>query len=186
MSLDALIDSLPSSAKDLKLNYSSLVRNNGELTPQQLWGTVVATAIATRSAPLTAAVMEASAGQLSPQALEAAKTAATVMGMNNIFYRFQHLSSNPKYSTMGARLRMNGLRGHGVEEVDFELWSLAVSAVNGCGKCLDAHERVVREKGASEELVMAVVRVAAVIHGLGVALDAAVAVHSLDAAPALA
>ena len=31
MSLDALIDSLPSSAKDLKLNYSSLVRNNTEL-----------------------------------------------------------------------------------------------------------------------------------------------------------
>ena len=198
MSLDALIDSLPSSAKDLKLNYSSLVRNNGELTPQQLWGTVAATAIATRSAPLTAAVMDAASGQLSPQALEAAKVAATVMGMNNIFYRFQHLSSNEKYSTMGARLRMNVLRGHGVEEVDFELWSLAVSAINGCGKCLDAHERVVREKGASEELVMAVVRVAAVIHGLGVALDAAAAVctgnqagdeagdQALDAAPALA
>ena len=142
--------------------------------------------------------MDAASGQLSPQALEAAKVAATVMGMNNIFYRFQHLSSNEKYSTMGARLRMNGLRGHGVEEVDFELWSLAVSAINGCGKCLDAHERVVREKGASEELVMAVVRVAAVIHGLGVALDAAAAVctgnqagdeagdQALDAAPALA
>jgi alkyl hydroperoxide reductase subunit D len=177
MTLDALIDSLPSSAKDLKLNYSSLVRNNTELTPQQLWGTVVASAIATRSAPLTAAVLEAAQAQLSAPALEAARTAATVMGMNNIFYRFQHLSSNPRYSTMGARLRMNGLRDHGVEEVDFELWSLAVSAINGCGKCLDAHERVVREKGATEDLVLAVVRVAAVVHALGVALDAAGAVE---------
>lgn len=182
MSLDTLIESLPSSARDLKLNYSSLVRNNTELTPQQLWGTVVAGAIAARSGPLTAAALEAAQAQLSAQALEAARTAATVMGMNNIFYRFQHLSSNPKYSSMGARLRMNGLRGHGVEEVDFELWSLAVSAINGCGKCVDAHERVVREKGATEELVLAVVRVAAVIHALGVAIDAAAAVQAPEGA----
>lgn len=173
MSLDALIDSLPPFAKDMKLNYSSLVRNNQELTTQQLWGTVVATAVATRCQTLTQAVLQAAAEQLSPQALEAAKTAAAVMGMNNIFYRFHHLSSNEKYSTMPARLRMNGLRGHGVEEVDFELWCLAVSAVNGCGKCVDSHEHVVREKGASEELVMAVIRVASVVHAIGVALDAA-------------
>lgn len=172
MSLDALIDSLPASARDLKLNYSTLVRNNPELTPQQLWGTVVVSAIATRSASLTAAALEAAAEKLSDQALEAAKASAAVMGMNNIFYRFQHLSSNPKYATMPARLRMNALRGHGIEEVDFELWSLAVSAVNGCGKCVDAHEKVVRDKGAIEELVMAVVRVASVIHAIGVTLDA--------------
>lgn len=172
MNLDELIDRLPSSAKDLKLNYSSLVRNNTELTQQQLWGTVLVSALATRCASLTTAVLAAAQTQLSAPALEAARTAAATMGMNNIFYRFQHLSSNPKYGAMGARLRMNGLRGHGIEEVDFELWSLAVSAINGCGKCVDAHERVVREKGATEELVMAVVRVAAVVHGIGAALDA--------------
>jgi alkyl hydroperoxide reductase subunit D len=181
VTLDTLIDSLPSSAKDLKLNFSSLVRNNTELSLQQLWGTVVASAIATRSARLTAAVLDSAAAHLSAQALEAAKAAAAVMGMNNIFYRFQHLSSNPRYATMPARLRMNGLRGHGVEDVDFELWSLAVSAINGCGKCVDAHEKVVRDKGATEELVLAVVRVAAVIHGIGAVLDSIPAAQ-MDAA----
>jgi alkyl hydroperoxide reductase subunit D len=176
MTLDALIDGLPSFAKDLKLNYSSLVRNNTELTPRQLWGTMVASALATRSAVLTRAVLEEAAAKLSAQGIEAAQTAAAIMGMNNIFYRFQHLTTNPRYETMGARLRMNGLRGHGVEEVDFELWALAASAINGCGKCVDAHEKVVREKGASEELVLAVVRVASVVHALGAALDAAPAV----------
>jgi alkyl hydroperoxide reductase subunit D len=171
MSLDTLIETLPASAKDLKLNYSSLIRNNAELSAQQLWGTVVASAIATRSAVLTAAVVADAAEKLSPQALEAAKSAGAIMSMNNIFYRFHHLSSNAKYATLPARLRMNGLRGHGVEEVDFELWSLAVSAINGCGKCVDAHEKVVREKGATEELVIAVVRVAAVIHAIGAVLD---------------
>jgi alkyl hydroperoxide reductase subunit D len=183
MSLDSLVDGLPLFAKDLKLNFSSLVRNNTELTAQQLWGTVVATAIATRCAGLTAAVMEAAATQLTPQALEAARTVAAVMGMNNIFYRFHHLASNPKYAAMPARLRMNGLRGHGVAEIDFELWALAVSAINGCGKCVDAHDRVVREKGATEELVAAVVRVTAVIHAIGVVLDEVAAAAGV-AAPA--
>jgi alkyl hydroperoxide reductase subunit D len=105
------------------------------------------------------------------------------MSMNNVFYRFHHLTPNEKYATMPARLRMNSLRGHGVEEVDFELWSLAVSAINACGKCVGAHEKVVRDKGASEELVLAVVRVAAVIHAIGTVLDA---VHAQAGQPAMA
>jgi alkyl hydroperoxide reductase subunit D len=172
MTLDAIIDTLPDFAKDLKLNYSSLVRNNTELTAQQLWGTVVASAIATRNADLTAAAFAEGAKQLTPTALEAAKAAAAIMGMNNIFYRFHHLSTNEKYATMPARLRMNVLRTHGADAVDFELWSLAVSAINGCGKCVDAHEKIVREKGATEELILAVVRAASVIHAIGPVLDA--------------
>ncbi|AXC11377.1 Alkylhydroperoxidase protein D [Acidisarcina polymorpha] len=172
MNLDELIDAMPAYAKDLKLNYSTLVRQNSELTPQQLWGTVVASAIATRSAALTEAALTAGEKQLTSQAFEAAKSAAAVMGMNNIYYRFLHLTSNDKYSTLPAKLRMNAIRTHGIEPLDFELWALAVSAINGCGKCVDSHEKVVREKGAGDELVLGVVRVASVIHALGAVLDA--------------
>jgi lipoyl-dependent peroxiredoxin subunit D len=172
MSIDALIDGLPAYAKDLKLNYSTLVRQNMELTPQQLWGTVVASALATRNPAITEAVLAEGAKHLSPQALEAAKSAAAIMGMNNIYYRFQHLSSNEKYGTLPAKLRMNALRTHGVDAVDFELWSIAVSAINGCGKCVDAHEKVVRDKDVSEETILAIVRIASVIHAIGGVLDA--------------
>lgn len=171
MSLDALIDSLPDYAKDLRLNYSSLVRNNTELTKQQLWGTVVASAVATRNAALTAAVVVEAANHLSPVELDAAKAAAAIMGMNNIYYRFHHLSSNEKYSTLPAKLRMNVLRSHGVDHNDFELWSLAVSAINGCGKCVDSHENVVRQKGVTEETIAAVIRVCSVIHAIGPVLE---------------
>lgn len=171
MSLDALIDSLPDYAKDLRLNYSSLVRNNAELTKQQLWGTVVASAVATRNAALTAAVVAEAASHLSPVELDAAKAAAAIMGMNNIYYRFHHLSSNEKYSTLPAKLRMNVLRSHGVDHNDFELWSLAVSAINGCGKCVDSHENVVRQKGVTEETIAAVIRVCSVVHAIGPVLE---------------
>jgi lipoyl-dependent peroxiredoxin subunit D len=172
MSLDALIDSLPDYAKDLRLNFSSLVRNNTELTKQQLWGTVVASAIAVRSAALTKAVVEEAANHLTATELEAAKSAAAIMGMNNIYYRFQHLSSNEKYATLPAKLRMNILRMHGADHNDFELWSLAVSAINGCGKCVDSHENVVRGKGITEETIAAVIRVCSVVHAIGPVLEA--------------
>lgn len=171
MQLDSLISNLPDYAKDLKLNYSSLVRQNTELTSQQLWGTVVVSAIATRSPELTAAALEEAAKQLSTQALDAAKAAAAIMGMNNIYYRFLHLASNEKYGAIPAHLRMNVMRTHGVDHNDFELWSLAVSAINGCGKCIDSHDKVVRDKGVSEETVLAVVRIASILHAIGIVLD---------------
>jgi len=171
MSLDALMESLPSYAKDLKLNFSSVVRQQTDLNEQQLWGAVVGCAIASRSADLTAAALKEAANHLTPQALEAAKGAAAIMGMTNVFYRFLHLSSNEKYGTMRAGLRMNVIRTHGIDQLDFELWCTAISAINGCGTCVDSHEKVLLEKGFGEEKILAAVRVASVMHALGVVLD---------------
>lgn len=171
MALDELVGGLPGYAKDLKLNYSSLAKQSTELTPQQLWGTIVAAAIATRNGELTAAAIADSGAGLSAEALTAVKSAAAIMGMNNVYYRFHHLTKNDKYATLPARLRMNALRGHGVDEIDFELWCLVVSAVNACDKCVGSHEHVLREKGTTEELINAAIRVTSVIHAIGVVLD---------------
>ncbi|HYV73967.1 MAG TPA: carboxymuconolactone decarboxylase family protein [Candidatus Binatia bacterium] len=171
MTLDALMESIPSYAKDLKLNFSSVVRQQTELTEQQLWGTVVACAMASRNEELTAAAIEEASAHLSSQALAAAEGASAIMGMNNVFYRFLHLSSNQKYATMRAGLRMNAIRGHGVDQLDFELWCMAVSAINGCGSCVDSHEKVLREKGFGEEKILAAVRIASMLHAIAVVLD---------------
>jgi lipoyl-dependent peroxiredoxin subunit D len=171
MSLDALIETIPSYAKDLKLNFSTVVRQQTELTAQQLWGTVVACAMASRNGDLTSAALEEATNHLSPQALEAAKGASAIMGMNNMFYRFTHLASNEKYATLRAGLRMNILRTHGVDQLDFELWCIAVSAINGCGACVDSHENVLKEKGFGEEKILAAIRVASVLHGIAAVLD---------------
>ena len=63
------------------------------------------------------------------------------MAMNNIYYRFVHLVHAADYKTLPAKLRMNVMAKPGVDKVDFELWSLAVSAINGCGMCLEATRR---------------------------------------------
>lgn len=171
MSIELLADRVPAYAKDLKLNLGSVLRQT-ELTEQQLWGTAVASAVAARNAEVTAAVLSEAQTHLTPAAFEAAKSAAAIMGMNNVYYRFLHMVEGEKYRTTPARLRMNAIRTHGVEHVDFELWCTAVSAVNNCHACAASHEKVVREKGLTEEAVLAAVRVASVIHALAVVFDA--------------
>ena len=170
MSLETLKSRLPDYAKDLKLNLSSLAAEPS-LTEQQRAGAFVASALASRNAEVTEAVLAEFAARLSPEALTAAKAAASIMAMNNIYYRFTHLVAEPDYKTMPAKLRMNVIAKPGVDKVDFELWSIAVSAINGCGMCLDAHERVVREHGVSTDAVQAVVRIAAVVHAVAATLD---------------
>ncbi len=75
------------------------------------------------------------------------------MGMNNVYYRFVHLASNKQYGTLPAKLRMNIIANPGVDKTDFELWSLAVSAINGCGMCIDAHEAVLLKAGMPVEQI---------------------------------
>ena len=146
--MESLYADFPDYARDIKLNLQNVLKQE-DLTPQQTWGTAVASAIAARSARLTSAIVAEAAQHLSPEALNAAKAAAAVMGMNNIYYRFQHLSGNERYAQIPARLRMQVIRSHGSDPVDFELWSTAVSAINGCGVCVASHEKVLREKGVT-------------------------------------
>ncbi|WP_037573361.1 alkyl hydroperoxide reductase [Phaeacidiphilus oryzae] len=170
MAVDELKAALPDFAKDLRLNLSSVVANS-DLPEQQLWGTVLATAIASRSERVLAELEPEARKHLSDEAYNAAKSAAAIMAMNNVYYRTLHLLSDKEYGNLRAGLRMNVIGNPGVEKVDFELWSLAVSAINGCGQCLDSHEQVLRKAGVARETVQAAVKIAAVIQAVGVTLE---------------
>ena len=67
---------------------------------------------------------------------------------------------------------MNVMRTHGIDPLDFELWATTVSAINNCAACVDSHEKSLREKGISEEKILAAVRIAAVLQAIAVVLDA--------------
>lgn len=176
MSIDALKARVPDYAKDLRLNLGSLA-TEPTLSVQQRAGTFVVSALATRNAEVTRGILAEFGPQLSPEALSAAKSAAAIMGMNNVYYRFTHLVGGD-YANMPAKLRMNVMMRPGVEKVDFELWSLAVSAINGCGMCMESHEKIVRAGGLTQEQVQSAVRIASVVHAIGAVLDGEDAVAS--------
>lgn len=162
---------LPDYAKDQRLNVSSLVAEQ-LLTDQQKWGTFVAVAHACAYKPVIDAIEAEAADKLSPEAMNAAKAAATVMAMNNIYYRFTHMASRPDYKTLPAKLRMNVIGSPGIDKVDFELFCLAVSAINGCGACIDSHDKVLATHGFPADKIQASVRIAAVVHAVARTLQA--------------
>ncbi len=171
MSLDALRDALPDYAKDIRLNLGSLASET-TLSDQQKFGAFLASAYGARNKRVIEAITSWTDDKLSSEAKTAAKSAAAIMAMNNVYYRATHLMTSDDYQKMPAKLRMNVIGAPGVDKVDFELWSLAVSAINGCGMCLDSHEKVVRKAGLSADQVQAALRIAAVVNAAAAVMDA--------------
>ncbi len=174
--LDQLKDRIPDHAKDLRLNLG-VIAGATALNSQQAWGTALAAAVTARNAEVAAAIEEAAGEHLPPEARAAARGAASIMGMNNVYYRFLHMMSEdadaPAYASMPARLRMQIIGKPGVPHLDFELWCLAASAITGCAACVRSHERSARERGGQPEQVHEAVRIASVIHGIALTLDTA-------------
>ena len=171
--MDALKDRIPDYARDLRLNISSVLTPQGApgLDESQMWMVAFASAIASRNAELARGIEAEASARLTPVEIEAARSAAAIMGMNNVYYRFLHLVEDAEYAKLPARLRMNVIGSPGIAKADFELVSLAVSAVNGCGRCVTAHERVLRQHDVSREAVQSAVRIASVIHAVASVLD---------------
>jgi lipoyl-dependent peroxiredoxin subunit D len=178
MTLDSLLSG--DTVRDLRLNLR-VIREPRALTLVQAWGAALAAAFAARGGAVLAAVAAEARAHLPPPAERAARTVATLMGMNNVYYRFTHLVGAPEYSQLAAGLRMQGLASQDVPRADLELWSLAASIVNGCGTCMTAHERQLRAAGVTAEMVQEVARIAAVVHAAAAAVEGA---EVLDAAPA--
>ena len=163
MSIDTLCAALPPYANDLGLNLSALV---GEtvMSEQAKWGAFIACAYAVGVGPVIRALEDGC--PLHEDASTAAKAAAAIMGMNNVYYRTLHLMKSREYATLPAKLRMSVIASPGVDKNDFELWCMAVSAINGCGLCLDSHEEALRKRGVPSTVIQAAIRIGAVVNAI--------------------
>jgi alkyl hydroperoxide reductase subunit D len=174
MSIEALRAQLPAYAKELARNLEVLA---GEtvLDDATKWSCFVASACAVgEPETLLAVTMAAREAGLSPEAFDEAKTAAATMAMTNVYFRAVHLMAAPDYGSLPSRLRFS--RDHSTA---YELCCMAVSAVNGCGACLDSHEAELRKRGVEPVQIQAALRIAAVVHAVGRVL----AVETVDRPP---
>jgi alkyl hydroperoxide reductase subunit D len=171
--LEAIRESLPAYARDLQLNLGSVLTPAGApgLDERQIWAVALASALASRNVAFSRDLGALAASHLDAAHITAAHAAAALMGMNNVYYRFLHLVEDPEYAKLPARLRMNVLGNPGIARADFELLSLAVSAINGCGSCVASHERQLRTHGLEREAVQSAVRIAATVHAVARVLE---------------
>ena len=177
MSLPELRSQIPDYAKDLRLNLESVLSDAGSpgLDGKRIRAIALACALAGGHAPRVAAMEAFAAEQLSPEELNGTRAAAAIMAMNNVYYRATHLIQNDAYGKLRAGLRMNVMGNPGIDKMTFELASLAVSAINGCGACMDSHERTLRQHDVSAQGVQSALKIAAVVHAAAVTLEQATA-----------
>lgn len=169
MTIQSIKDGLPDYAKDAKLNLGSVLSEEGApgLTRTQILGTALASAYATGESSLIAAMEQEAKAHLSDIEVNGVRAATAVMAMNNVYYKSIDLIGDDEYGRMPANLRMNVMRETaGIPKDDFEIYSLAVSAVNGCGMCLKSHAGGLIKLGLSRQGVQSALRIAAVINSV--------------------
>jgi lipoyl-dependent peroxiredoxin subunit D len=161
--LEKIREALPDLARDIKLNLQTVMQSTS-LTTAQRYGVAIASATAARDSVLRDAFIADAREQVDAGVIEDATAAATLMAMTNVYYRFRHLVDKPAYAEMPARLRMNRLASPAASKLDFELYALVVSALNGCAACVQAHEQVLVAGGLTEAQIHDAVRLAAVVN----------------------
>ncbi|MBF95669.1 MAG: Alkyl hydroperoxide reductase AhpD [Alphaproteobacteria bacterium MarineAlpha9_Bin4] len=165
MNVSEILTTFPEYAKDIKLNYSKVLNEN-ILDKQQLYSIILISCLATKDEVLKEAALKEVKEHIDPVVMEDVYGAYSIMSMNAIYYRFTHLATEHNYSSMPANLRMQYLSKHKMNKPDFELLCLAVAVIIGCGKCINAHEIVLRENNISTQVIQTAARVASIINAI--------------------
>lgn len=169
--LDELKATLGDDTKDLRLNLGNVL-DNGDLEPAERWAVALASAYFLRAGELVEAITAAGAAHLTPAAIADARAAASIMGMNTVYYRFRHMIGKPSYSQRQAGLRMSRMGKPATTKGLFELCSMACAVLAGCEMCVKSHEQSLLNEGYTEDRVHQSVRIAAVVNGFLIATSA--------------
>ena len=164
MSLEQLKESLGDHAKDTRLNLGTVITSAQGLNPNQAYAIALACAYTTRTQAVVDSILAEVTGKISDAEITAAKSASIIMAMNNVYYRATHLSEDEDLQKLPAGLRMQVLANPGVDKVDYELYALAVSAINGCGACVSSHVKQAAHAGVTKQGIQSALKIAAVVN----------------------
>ena len=159
-------DSIPDHSKDIKLNIDAVINRSG-LDPVDTHAIAYVSALAAGNGGLAFEIEHNSPLFQAEAEREAAKTAASLMGQNNIWYPFVEMAADESMKGLPAGLRMNAYATHGgVSKKKFEMYSLAASIIGKCHFCVKAHYDTLKKEGFTVEQLRDIGRIAAVMNSV--------------------
>jgi alkyl hydroperoxide reductase subunit D len=165
--VEIIKDSIPDHSKDIRLNLDSVI-NRSPLSVEDTQAIALASALAAGNGELAYAIMTSGELDNFPKETEAAKTAASLMGMNNVFYPFVEMCNDADLKGLPPGLRMNAYASHGgVTKKQFEMYALAASAIGKCHFCVKNHYDTLKKEGMTAQELQHVGKIAAVINAVG-------------------
>lgn len=164
--VDQVKESIPDHAKDIKLNLDAVMNRSG-LDDVDAHACAFAAAVAAGNGDLAFEISMNGPLAGTPER-EAAKTAAALMGMNNVYYPFVEMTEDPDLKGLPPGLRMNAYANYGgVSKKKFEMYALAASIVGKCQFCIKNHYDLLKKEGMSVTELQMVGKIAAVINAVG-------------------
>ena len=158
--VDQLKETIPDYAKDTRLNIDAVVKRS-TLPQEEAEAVALAAAFATGNTKLWTWIQSQIADQ---KEAEAAVTAASLMGMNNVWYPYVEMAEDPALSGLPPQLRMNAITSYGgTTKARFEAYALAASIVGRCHFCVKAHYETLKKEGYTVEQLRDIGRIAAVM-----------------------
>jgi alkyl hydroperoxide reductase subunit D len=165
--VEIIKDSIPDHSKDIKLNLDN-VMNRSLLSVEDTHACALVAALASNNGPLAFAIMTSGELDNFTAEVEAAKTASSLMGMNNVWYPFVEMCNDSELKGLPAGLRMNAYATHGgVSKKKFELYALVASIIGKCHFCVKNHYDVLKKEGMTVQELHHAGKIAAVINAIG-------------------
>lgn len=153
--------------RDFKLNFTSVL-TSAHLSNKECALLALSTAVNNNNEVLTKYFTKyAEDNEATAADIAEAAGCASLLAANNVFYRFRHFTQKEKYTQIPARIRMQLMMKPVTGKEFFELMSLAISAVNGCEMCVNAHEDSLIKLQTTEERIFDAVRIASLVTATG-------------------
>jgi alkyl hydroperoxide reductase subunit D len=166
--VDQIKEGLPEYAKDTKLNLDAVIKRS-TLPEEEAEACALAAAMATGNGKLVSFIQSSMTNAVER---DAALTASSLMGMNNVWYPYVEMVDDPNLKGLPAQLRMNAIATHGgTTKGRFEAYSLSASIVGKCHFCVKSHYDNLKKEGYTVEQLRDIGRIAAVITSVAKVLN---------------
>ena len=106
MGIDNLRSAMPDYARDIRLNLGSVI-SAPRLDPAMAWGSALTAALVSKNAQVIQNITEDAQAVMDDQHIKAAKSAAAMMSMTNVWYKFTDLIRDNEIKNQPPKLRMN-------------------------------------------------------------------------------
>ena len=171
MTLNDLKNSIPDFAKDVKLNFSTLIINS-EYDEELVYGCAYAGSLAIGDNHIASVFEEECRNRFGQKFIDSVKATVIVMSLNNVWYKYRDSMPTTEMKMASQKMRVNIMANHaGLDKILFESMSLCVSAINGCTFCVKAHSDLLLENEKTKEYIFNIGRIASVISSLSKAFS---------------
>lgn len=159
-----LLKEIPSYAKDIESNLIDFfTKEQNILTPVQFYGVALAICYKLKHDLLLNTMKIEAKIFMDEINIDACKNAAIMMDMTNTYHIFSQEMSIKECKDEAMKLNIQTIISPLINPIDFYMYCLAISVLNGCGYCIDVFANKLLEKDIKHEVIPYIARMASIL-----------------------